>query len=425
MPRVDVAPSSIKLTSDSRTSVGNYVGPDNKALRPKQSKGISTLLWVLLAVCLGVLGAVVGRLTAPSSSDSGSEACVASTTSSSTSSLVVVPKYGPFPMRAANFAPCKCQNYSSPDCNLTWVTGCLKQTSAQNNIFFYNTAVGTNAQYPTTIFANKQDFEGNMSKWRHTLHDLLPNRGTEERITLDTTELGYINTYAETTRYAEIGDRYGALFQNTPLPSSCYKGIFCHQLALDQKGLWQDLFYHEDCLLDCPIMSFLNLYGLQVSAGSMATLEEFGSYILTGMKTYFDRARPFMAAGAYNVSFPYLSCLSGETPAFPSGHNTDGKVLGAGIYDDNFASFNNNATMFRWFLRFVYDIGERRVIAGVHWPSDGFAGNHIANEIMKLRWPSTSGAYLHFPENQTEYEIMCGVTYPSTCDNPRIPHVMP
>lgn len=438
MPSIEVAPLHNNQlgcgSAASRQSIGDLVnssenknGPSGGGCGPQQLKGgISLPLAVIFAALVGAGGFGAGFYAGQQSSNDDSPSSCPSVVAptASTTSTVVIPKYGPFPKRTFVFAACKCQNYSHPSaCNLTAVTACLKTTEAQVETFLYN--VGYGGGYPTTIFDGIQNYLGNMSKWRHHMHTLLPDRRSAERVALDTREIGQINTYAATTRFEEIGPRYGDSFYGITLSSYSYGGTFCHHLALDQLYLWQDLFYWEDCNGEAPFNAWMALHGLSISSASLLVQQDTSTYIITSLKTYFERSRPYQVAGALNLTLPYLVALSGQTPAFPSGHNTEAKILGAGLFHDEFTRLSNNATLQRWMLRFIYDIGERRVIAGVHFPSDDWAGNYVANEIMKLVWPNTSGAFLHFPENETEYEIMCGVTYPSTCNNPRIPHLMP
>ncbi|MEL7115933.1 MAG: phosphatase PAP2 family protein [Pseudomonadota bacterium] len=99
---------------------------------------------------------------------------------------------------------------------------------------------------------------------------------------------------------------------------------------------------------------------------------------LFALKLTFQRPRPYTAAMALQVDVPRFRTASrhihtGMHPSFPSGHCAQGLLIGAGMIDDVLtddpkANVNVDAIM-----QYGVDFGDRRVFAGVHYPTDNIA----------------------------------------------------
>ena len=124
---------------------------------------------------------------------------------------------------------------------------------------------------------------------------------------------------------------------------------------------------YNEKFLNCPI-SFNKLYD---------NISEFKSLILE-LKMIFNRLRPFQSASVENINIKTYISYAGQTPALPSGHSLQGFLFGGFIYlyfSKYYESLDIN--QFNEEINLLVDVsketGDRRVMAGVHYPSDVIA----------------------------------------------------
>jgi hypothetical protein len=124
---------------------------------------------------------------------------------------------------------------------------------------------------------------------------------------------------------------------------------------------------YEEKFLNCPI-SF-NLLNNNIS--------KFRSLILE-LKMAFNRLRPFQSAFVENINIKTYISYAGQTPALPSGHSLQGFLFGGFIYlyfKKYYESLDE--TQFNEEINLLVDVsketGDRRVMAGVHYPTDVLA----------------------------------------------------
>ena len=104
--------------------------------------------------------------------------------------------------------------------------------------------------------------------------------------------------------------------------------------------------------------------------------EDLGALIMQ-IKDYYNRARPFQVAYySNNKEFHPFETISGNTPAYPSGHASQGMFLCSIIS-------NHYPEKERELMSLASKIAESRIIMGVHFPSDNQFGIEIAQELMK------------------------------------------
>jgi PAP2 superfamily len=86
------------------------------------------------------------------------------------------------------------------------------------------------------------------------------------------------------------------------------------------------------------------------------------------LKAQFQRPRPFQVAYIQKRDFHYVWAASGGTPSFISGHCVQSAVAGCSA----FTQLNTSVDIVSIDVlkQFAVDIGDRRVFAGVHYPSD-------------------------------------------------------
>lgn len=103
-------------------------------------------------------------------------------------------------------------------------------------------------------------------------------------------------------------------------------------------------------------------------------------------KQHFQRPRPYQAALLLNRPFEYLEAKTAVTPAMISGHAFQGLVVRGGAYMDTRHRFNGHPHRVARLQQYGVDIGDRRVFAGVHYPTDNlsswFCGLRLCDHLF-------------------------------------------
>ena len=126
--------------------------------------------------------------------------------------------------------------------------------------------------------------------------------------------------------------------------------------------------------------------------------------IVMNLKYQFNRPRPFQLMDFHEVEFEPADFKSSKTPAYPSGHSFQGTLIGQ-ILSDLFPIYEEQ------FKKLGKSIGDNRVIFGVHYPSDNYAGVELAKQV----YPFVNFDKLGFQAIPQESEPL------EKEDNPRIP----
>ena len=106
-------------------------------------------------------------------------------------------------------------------------------------------------------------------------------------------------------------------------------------------------------------------------------LKESSKYIME-LKYKFQRPRPHQIADFYGINLNGVDLDSMKTPSYPSGHATQGYLLGM-IYSERYPQYNEE------FIRLGEDIAESRIIGKAHFPSDKKAGIELAEKLFENR----------------------------------------
>lgn len=148
--------------------------------------------------------------------------------------------------------------------------------------------------------------------------------------------------------------------------------------------------------------------------GAMASKKADG---LFRFKTHFSRPRPYTAAAYFGMdTFKHVTASrhvhTGVHPAFPSGHCAQGLLVAAGIYEDALIK-EQPITDERLdaLMQFAVDFGDRRVFAGVHYPTDNVASWVTAVELADRCFDEHGDAVKAFiveaiTEKSTIYKII-------------------
>ena len=102
--------------------------------------------------------------------------------------------------------------------------------------------------------------------------------------------------------------------------------------------------------------------------------------IVLQLKVHYNRPRPSKLARALvfhkELNFTVHPLKTAETPAYPSGHTAYGNLV-ALILSEKYPEYSKS------FQAFVLQVGEARVLQGVHYPSDNDAAVKLTNNIWR------------------------------------------
>ena len=106
-------------------------------------------------------------------------------------------------------------------------------------------------------------------------------------------------------------------------------------------------------------------------------LKESSKYIME-LKYKFQRPRPHQIADFYGIDLNGVDLDSIKTPSYPSGHATQGYLLGM-IYSERYPEYRKE------FMKLGEDIAESRIVGKAHFPSDKKAGIELAEKLFQNR----------------------------------------
>jgi len=99
---------------------------------------------------------------------------------------------------------------------------------------------------------------------------------------------------------------------------------------------------------------------------------------IMGLKYKYQRPRPYQIAEFYGIDLNGVDLDSMKTPSYPSGHATQGYLLGM-IYSERHPQHRKE------FMKLGEDIAESRISGKAHYPSDKKAGIELAEKLFENR----------------------------------------
>lgn len=102
------------------------------------------------------------------------------------------------------------------------------------------------------------------------------------------------------------------------------------------------------------------------------------------LKIPMQRPRPYqMTMLLGRASYAYRFAYTSATPALVSGHALQSAISGSYVFNKYQGSLLNAPVMRNAWAQFLVDVGDRRVFAGVHYPSDSIASWFCALRVAK------------------------------------------
>jgi len=98
--------------------------------------------------------------------------------------------------------------------------------------------------------------------------------------------------------------------------------------------------------------------------------------IILSIKNYHDRERPNVGAERFGIKLPFHYMGSAQTPAFPSGHSAQGKLV-AHVLSDLYPKHSAE------FYQAAENISNSRLVSRVHYKSDTEAGKKLGDDLYE------------------------------------------
>ncbi len=103
-------------------------------------------------------------------------------------------------------------------------------------------------------------------------------------------------------------------------------------------------------------------------------LRQSAKYLME-LKYKYNRPRPYQLAEFYGLDVSKFELDSMKTPSYPSGHATQGYLMGK-FYSERYPEYREE------FMTLGENIAESRVIAKAHFPSDKQFGKELAEKLF-------------------------------------------
>ena len=104
-------------------------------------------------------------------------------------------------------------------------------------------------------------------------------------------------------------------------------------------------------------------------------LKQSAKYLME-LKYKYNRPRPYQLAEFYHMDVTNFNMDSMNTPSYPSGHATQGYLLGK-IYSQRYPKYKKE------FTDLGENVSESRIIAKAHYPSDKEFGRRLAEKLFE------------------------------------------
>ena len=172
-------------------------------------------------------------------------------------------------------------------------------------------------------------------------------------------------------------------FDVTPFTGIPYPDIKSEELKseifyLNSLPLDQEFVEEGDRVLQC-FYNYLRKNDLHLSSNQLDLLND-SLYEITPiifeLKYFYNRPRPYQVAPKLDLPLEYLEIESAETPAYPSGHSTQGIFIGH-FLGDLFPDHKENL------IEIGNNIGISRLIGRLHYPTDDILGKYLGYSLYK------------------------------------------
>ena len=115
--------------------------------------------------------------------------------------------------------------------------------------------------------------------------------------------------------------------------------------------------------------------GLEFNKDEAKELLKQSAKYLMELKYKYNRPRPYQLAEFYEIDLNGTELDSMKTPSYPSGHATQGYLLGR-FYSDRYSEHIGE------FMKLGEEVADSRIKAKAHYPSDKQFGKELAEKLF-------------------------------------------
>tara|TARA_R110002012_G_scaffold107985_1_gene250229 strand:- start:449 stop:2794 length:2346 start_codon:yes stop_codon:yes gene_type:complete len=142
---------------------------------------------------------------------------------------------------------------------------------------------------------------------------------------------------------------------------------------------WEDDMIMSDLKIMKAFQVYLDEYGLEVNTiDRIKEYKEQSEPIILVLKRHYNRPRPVALAKELGLPLDTFPLKTANTPSYPSGHATQGRLVALLLADEVPLEHRNNI------LKIGDRIAEGRQVAGSHYPSDTEFGYRLADELYRM-----------------------------------------
>lgn len=145
-----------------------------------------------------------------------------------------------------------------------------------------------------------------------------------------------------------------------------------------KRKVWKAEMTMYDKKVIKPFKDYLEDFGIEVEWDRIKELDYQRGSIILSLKRHYNRIRPAELAKEMSLPLDAFPLETADTPAYPSGHASSGRLISLLVADEAPLEHRKN----------ILDIGQRiadsRMVAGAHYPSDTAFGKRIADELYRL-----------------------------------------
>lgn len=158
-------------------------------------------------------------------------------------------------------------------------------------------------------------------------------------------------------------------------PCNCSEETRKELYYLDKVKKDKDLFDKYDQHFSWAFFEYAEENDLDHDPEELREIKRESSNVILHAKFHFNRPRPFQLATVYGLDFEHMNTESGQTPAYPSGHAAQARLLARILGDDN----PEHAVAL---MEIADEVALSRELGGVHYPSDNEFGKKVGDMLF-------------------------------------------
>ena len=188
-------------------------------------------------------------------------------------------------------------------------------------------------------------------------------------------------------------------------PSNSSKVVFDeiqYLIGLQEfRDQWEDDIKMHDTKVMETFRKYVAKHDLEIDLDRIKKISDQADSIILSLKRFYNRPRPKVLADKLDIGFSFFPLKTAETPSYPSGHATHGRLVAKLVADE--VPFEHRADI----LSLGDAMGEGRMVAGAHYPSDTEFGHRLGDELYRLTTDLTPTLKLEdLLDNIPEHDII-------------------